>query len=55
MQTMTLKQYLSYKILKEISGEAEKEGIKLVIDKPKPRLATTEGSVVQLLKREDDL
>ena len=36
MQTMTMREYLKYAVMKEIAHQAEKEGIR-IIDGPRPK------------------
>jgi hypothetical protein len=50
MQTMTIKEYLRYTVMKEVIKDAEKEGIRIIDAGPrlKPKLATNQGEVVAL-------
>jgi hypothetical protein len=50
MQTMTMREYLKYAVMKEVVKDAEKEGIRIIdaAPRPKPRLATNRGEVMTL-------
>lgn len=57
MREMTMKEYFQYSVMREVIKDAEKEGIKIVDVKTRPRLATERGEVVPLrgdIRREPD-
>lgn len=48
MREMTIKEYLYHSVMREVAENAEKQGIRIVDVKSKPRLATDLGEVVEL-------